>query len=267
MISYYGGMFGEFICTQLSKDQNFYSVEPEVTDSNRYLYGNPFLKYGLNLKLFDSEKTNIDTASLDNDFSEKNLCFPSHIFQKDMSYLNIPRVKFVRIYSSDRDILLLGYIMGWIKSLVSTNNLSEWTQEFERYIDNKESVEYYNLIKQRGYFYWFEKLSMKHKVYNIKEFIDYWWDCYKKYNDKRWDQWEYIDVGKLFLDYKNSKDYWKEFFDLDSYLDNNDLQGYYFKNLEIFKEEFNMSFEDFKIKNNWNELLYNWVKLKIKKAA
>jgi hypothetical protein len=163
--------------------------------------------------------------------------------------------------------LLLGYLMGWIKSLLIVNDVDHWLCEFEKYANDDISKQYLELIKSKGFFYWFERLSLKHKIYSLEEFIEYWWDCFQRFNhtdiSTQWEQWKYVDVGKLFVDYDNIKDDWKETFDMTSYIDYDSLQDYYKRNLDIFSQEFDMTFEVFKNRQDWKGLLYKWVKTKI----
>lgn len=272
MVSYFGGMFGEFICTQLSLDENFYSTIPKVDKNNRYYYGNPLEKYNLNLKRFDfssNAQLSSETVNLiDSNTSEKHFCFPSHAFKVDMSFLNIPRIKYIRLNTQHHDILILGYLMSWIKSLLDLRDFKSHENEFVRYVNSQseESIEYYNKIKNRGKFYWFEKVSMKHNVFNVDDFILYWWNSYMTYNHSnpadRWEQWNYIDVGECLKNYEVSKVEWKETFGLKEYLNKDNLENYYQTNLNLIDREFNIPFETL-ISGNWIGVLSEWVHSKI----
>jgi len=261
MVSYYGGMFGEFICSQISNDKNFYDAEVEITDNNRYVLKNPFKTYTLNLKAFD---TGLNTKlppqlvdRIDNDFSEYNLCYPTHTYKEDMEYLNLPRLKIVRLRTKHNDILFLAYIVGWIKSLTTIGKVNpRFTNEVEHKL-NSITRPYYDKILERGYFYWFEKLALKHGIVSIDDFIEFWWRSFRQYNNLKWDQWTYIDIGSLIKDYDNVKEEWNELFNLDSDLDKAAIEEYHANNLQLIEDTFNKSFDE--LGTSWQELLLDWI--------
>lgn len=269
MVSYFGGMFGEFTCIQLSRDKNFYPINlKKVDNNNRYYCDNPLIGHFSNLKPFkfapDVEPLSATTLEIiNNQLVEKNLCFPTHFYAEDLDHrLNIPQLKTVRMVTEHQDILILGYCCQWIKSLVDVRQLesrnNRFIKEFESYVKTKEGQDLYDQIKLRTTFYWFEKVALKHQHTNLNEFIDYWWKWYQKFNDKRYQNWDYIDIGNCFKDYENSKDDWKNYFSLADHLDKNTLDSYYAGNLDLIQREFGITFDKF-INSDWLSLLKEWV--------
>ena len=271
MISYFGGMFGEFTCIQISSDKNFYPINlKKVDDNNRYYCDNPLTSHFSSLKTFHfapdvKPLSQPILEKINHALLEKNLCFPTHYYHEtiDNRFDNLPKLKPVRMFTEHRDILILGYCCGWIKSLLDERDLysrrRSFVDEFESYATTPEITKLYEHIKIREKFYWFEKVALKHKHTDLNEFVDYWWLWYQKFNFRKSTGWHHIDIGNCFKNYNNTKDEWKNYFGLDDYLNKETLASYHQGNLDLIERKLGIPFEQF-INTDWIKILKDWIR-------
>ena len=269
MVSYFGGMFGEFICTQISLDKNFYHINPKKDLNNRYHYSSPLTDTFSNLKSFPIPNdlfSVTEIKEIEQTLLQKNICFPSHYYDQNIKQLDLlPNIKCIRLFTRHRDVLILGYCCQWIKSLLVSYDLhsynNKFVKEFESYSFTPETRDLYELIKIKKRFYWFEKLALKYEQNDLSQFITFWWKFYRESNKKKIQGWQRIDVGGCLKNYNTVKDEWTSCFNLNDNLNKIELDNYHQRNIDLIEKEFGTSFDNF-IKEDWKMILLEWINLK-----
>lgn len=259
MISYHGGMFGDFLCTKISQDQNFYTQSSNEVEMNRYNFPNPFEKYNLNLHHWILPTiTDQQSEKISVDYSEQHLCFPTHWYG-NLSDVNLSRLIGVRIVGDQR-LALLTYLLSWIKANRKISLIDNWIHEF-----NQIKIKYPHLspwierIVEKGHFYRFEKNCLSKGFSNYKIFIQNDWNLHQKtIINKELHSWKYLNISGLFFEYSKFSDEFQKHLSLSQEIKESDVTEYHRKNLNLIRDE--IGIEYFQIKKiNWMNVLFRYI--------
>lgn len=260
-------MCGDFVCAEISKDENFY--DGTVLDSdrpwlNRYNFGNPLGEFGIHLKtsyVFDriqgisiSQETK---DAIDAKFSEKNLILNSHYFR----YIPLPRVKRCQVYSSEYWVPFY-YTMVILKGFTSKIYLvggSDTTGTFERlvdyYKDSPTVQQVLDNIKERGWYYKGEIHNLNFSLTQSKKKLK---DNYERYRmiatvkipDHRPGIDFSLNIDELMTDPENNVAKWAELFDMAAPLNIGTIKNYHSKNLLLIENQFSKPYDQW-VEGNW----------------
>lgn len=291
MVSYNGGSCGEFLCTQISKDPNFYPAELEkVTELNRWIYSNPFKKFNVDFESYVSKRvtpdqyanlgqqrpidlkcpwieshtyiSDVTADAIDKFYNDKNLLVPTH-YWGNLANINLKRVRGVRFtFNNNLDVLF--YTLLWIKTWTETypSNVEFYMHELRTCAlvsGNPKMNEVVNTIIERGYMHSFERAAIRYNIQSSYDIIDKFFVDYHKMNSLRVPGWDIVNVEDLMLDTTGTVEHWKQVFGTDSTLDIETIEKYHQKNLSVIEETFNQTYDNFK-KSNWKLTLKEWVK-------
>lgn len=259
LISYYGGMFGDFICSKISEDENFYTQNVVQSDMNRYNYPNPFEKYGLNLHYWVLPLIDDHIAEkIDIEYSEKNLCFPTHWYG-ELSSINLPRIKGIRLLVDER-LTLLTYLLSWIKAMRKISTFDIWTKEFDDIIKKYPSlIMLVDKIREKGSYHRFEKNCLQMGIGNYKEYVIQQWNIHQRVNlNKKLPNWTYLNMSELFFgDHYFLKEI-QQNLSMSEVLKKTDIDEYHQKNLSLVEEEFGIDYHHLE-RSEWIEILCEYI--------
>lgn len=247
LLGFTGGSCGDFLCSQISKDESFYSLQSEMTSNvNRCELENPFASFGLDIKnpywpdsvtISDADYKNIDIA-----FADKNLILPTHYFF-DLKNINLPRIAGIKLCS--KQLTPLFYILLWIKRWRYANTVEG--QDIAKWSSNSEII---NEIISRGYFYAFEKTALRLNVSNSIDLSTTYFFNYNNLSKKVADGWVPYNIDNLFLDTKNSVIEFSRLFNMSQPINAEDIIHYHQNNIRLVENYFNKSYDNL-IAGNW----------------
>lgn len=263
ILSYLGGMHGEFLASLISNDENFYGGN--VSDNkktNRYHYEDVTYKHGLSrFKTVFNELnypgTPVSVVSnetkdlIATEFNEKNLILLTHIY-KDPSIFGIENQIPVRLYCGEEYIklvILLALIKSWT---------SEWKIEpyeinyfFGNTNLNNFQLKFKDKIEQNKKCYGFERLLLSKKIfsYDFRLFFFRYLAIYKEANriamNQLDPQWKYINVENLIYKTDKVMHEWKKLFNLKQDLPADEILKYHEKNLSLINDIFGKKYLNF----------------------
>jgi hypothetical protein len=116
-LSYPNGMFGEFLCCQISKDANFYpNLNSKITHlKNKYEYRS-VIDYNL-IFLYENVPDYL-SEHISSRFSEKHVLIRNHYYHENLN-INLQRLVKVKLYCNEQ-WWLFSYILGIIKIASAT---------------------------------------------------------------------------------------------------------------------------------------------------
>lgn len=249
LLSYLGGMHGEFLAGLITANDNFYRKGMSQTvETNRYHYSDPLLSLCINIKPVNNKEnypklsesnyiiSETEKQRIDQSFNEKNLLVLTHAFgSSDM--FNLPRRKLIRLYSSDeyaKRCLILAIVKSWVVKYPTTRT------ELLDFLSSKKIPNHYvKKIFDRGYFYWFERIALTKSALNLDRFVADHFHIYRESNRnvKSAENWLYLDVEKLIKDPFNTANLWKNIFNITD-LDCAAIEEYNIRNIELIDSTF-----------------------------
>jgi len=285
LLAFNGGSGGDFLCSQISKDSDFYPLEYKINPiTNTYDLENPFAKWNLNTKnqfMQDLLVTTDNTLeNIDLHYNEKNLVAPIHFF----SYFNqahldtiyrLPRLKIIRVYSNQLTPLfyLLLWIKRWVliqecenKEIFIREQISTYTSKFDIAARNKILD---SIFANRNYYYSFEILAMSNLFNNSTDFVkNFFLKKYNYYNtfvQNNTGKWIPYNIDNLYLDPVNNSEEFCQLLNMEKPIDPEIISNYYFRNLQVIEETFGEPYEVF-ILGDWLSKLTEWVQIQCPNA-
>lgn len=253
-ISYPGGMFGEFICCQVTKSKNFY---PNLYHSselavNRYRFI-PILDHLIYTLTSWPDISNELKHQISSRFPDKHILLKSHHYDESAT-MNLENFTKVKLYCN-KDQWLLPYLLFIIKVYPSTITLREkgigsdlnevWMLPLLN--DQSKFPEYTKQVFENIKDLTQLELEMLISGFsNCKSFIE---NKIKEYehlatiNSGQGD-WLYLNPLDLLINPEQHMPKWKEVFDLDEDFNFNVLKSYHKTNLDLIEKKFGKSYED-----------------------
>jgi hypothetical protein len=284
LLAFNGGSGGDFLCSQISKDSNFYPLEYKINPiTNTYDLENPFAKWNLNTKnqfMQDLLVTTDNTLeNIDLHYNEKNLIAPIHFFgDHNQAYLDalyrLPRLKVIRLYSNKLPPLfyLLLWIKRWVfaqefenKEIFIREHISIYTSKFHISTRNKILD---SIFANRNYYYAFEISAMENLFNNSINFVKNFFKRYNYYNtivQNNTVGWIPYNIDNLYLDPINNSEEFCQLFNMEKSINPEIISNYYLKNLQVIEEIFGEPYEVF-ILGDWLSKLTEWVQIQCPNA-
>lgn len=268
LLSFTGGTGGDFLCSEISKDTNFYTLESNwIFDMNRYDLENPFQQWNLDIKDRHIPSLQIsDTVfnEIDLYYNEKNLITPTHFFGA-VNQIKLPRIKGIKLYTTQLSPLF--YSLLWIKRWTA-KRYYETKEEFLKligspnpnYIVNVQEID--TLFTNRNYLYSFEIPALKSLHKNAIDFVSNFFVTYSMYSTIPNDNFGWIpyNIDNLYLDPINNSEAFSQIFSMEQAISPAIITAYYTQNLRVIEETFGEPYDVF-ISNDWLSKLKQWVLL------
>ena len=259
VVSYLGGMFGEFFTDLLqSSDTKFHSCNNNfVSDVNRYYVPNYLSPINLDIKnlpyLKEWSITENDIKILNEMYGDKWICLHTHWFNK-LEKTNIPSCIGIRLYCDFIPDVNLSYCMWWIKSGLQSNSLwPEKEEEIKELIlsNHKFKKELEELLIPGNFYIWkymaYRTNFLKNERLDLRHFIRYKHAMIAEWpvpTSTKLSGWIPLDIGQLIHRYdKYDKRIEKEL-SLENPLDINKINSYREKNLIVLKNTLGLNYED-----------------------
>jgi hypothetical protein len=251
LISYTGGMYGEYICTLLSNDDNYYDAgfKHYLPEDNRHGYRSIIDP----LHTFDAW----DFYSVPNDIRETILTVHNdkHIAMKTFNYkehvdVNLPNLVKVKFFADD-------WIFSWLQSGPKGLKMSAITHEhsmsrswlipfIEEY--NKMPELTSKLIDNVDELTWTEFDMAVLGIYNLADYVQHkidWHSTQAPVKSGNSD-WIYLNPLELFNDPESHIDQWQKVFDTKSKFDVQSLKDYHQCNVELIERTYGKPYEEIK---------------------
>jgi hypothetical protein len=280
LISYLGGMHGEFLGSILSNDENFYSADSISLENNKYSYIDCLQKNGIHIKLsfnnFNYQDNNVKLLSdyqksiIENRYSTKNLCVLTHIWEQNLTMFNLPNLNPVRLYCKG-DYIFFTFLMAIIKSWILPFSLSEEDKNFFLSKRNEINKNYIELILNRNEYYWVERLALSKNLFNLESLIDhYYYKIYSHSNalavNKTFQNWNYFDIENFIIDPKNNSSNFKTTFNLINDVDLDLVNNYHLTNLKVIEKNLNLNYVQILNSSNKFNLLKEFILTKLENS-
>ncbi len=261
-IRYLGGMAGEFLVHQISKDKNFHDVNV-VHDSrvNRW-YTEDYFQQRLgkslrahSIKHKEFKLDNLQFNMVMKDLMSKNIVVPSHYFF-DVSKMNIPKYQVVDLmYNQDSNMDVLFNGLFWIKVLTVPADDISWINDFETNSDVVLEIIKKHII-DRNKFYYFERQMLKDQEVPQYPLNSIHISCKRYHNIKHlWSQDSVnrekgpiikLNVHDLFTDPESNVELWRQKINMNKQLDVDVIKKYHRDNEDLFFREFNIDYRQIK---------------------
>lgn len=267
---YTGGMCGDFICLEVSKDENYYSnMLLKQTKDNRYLGENPLAKFGLDYKETLTVCSNELYKKIDEEFQDYNLIIPAHTLKR-----NLPRLKVIRSYVQDKKYVpmffMLLYIKAWSTKRVLSDNedtllplgslhtshqqFNFMKERFKNYRPAKGLIEH---IEERGYYYNFELRALESNRLHVGV-INGHFPIYEHRLRQHFPADIQIAIDQLLLNpNKHAVEFSKQI-DMAQPLNIERLETYHQANLDVVERTFNKTYHKL-IQGNWLDELQEYI--------
>lgn len=272
LLSFTGGSGGDFLCSQISKDNSFFPLESKMNpDSNSCDLENPFEKWNLDIKNTFISNLSISNYTLENIdlyFNEKNLIAPTHFFG-NLNQVRLPRLKGIKLYNEKLSPLF--YLLLWIKRWTSVRHfenkedffkiIEESSPNTSRFINATIDKIVDEIFTNRKYLYSFEIPALKKLHKDAINFVHNYFEYYKLFNtitDREFG-WIPYNIDNLYLDPINNLKEFSQLFNMEQSINSEIIAEYYSQNLRVIEETFGEPYEVF-ISNNWLLKLKEWVK-------
>ncbi len=268
-------MFGEFFCSVLNQNYKFYGAEnfKELhafqNNNNRWVFPEYLAPINFHAKTIPPSKqwniTDQQKQQLQSLYGNKNILVPTHWYQQDFSSMNVP-VTGIRLYCSNINILLLSYILFWIKSHVYANN--PWPsriQEIQELIDNDHqySDQFRKLLTPGQYHNW-KFLSYRYDTLldgqaDLEYYVQQKWEWLKKTNETFSDHWYNLDIGNILYGDQSELEKFEK--DLSVHIDRTAIIRYANANISLIETELGMTTKE--LDTHWQSQLLRYIKEKI----
>jgi len=279
LVSFLGGGGGDFLCSQISKDCNFYPLEYTINSvTNTCDLTNPFLKWNIDLKnhlrFKVLEISDVILEEIDLYYNEKNLVAPTHFFG-NLSEIKLPRLKGVHLYT--KQFFPLFYLLLWIKRWVLIQEF-ENKEIFLRKVISASSLpnDAYakifrdkiadNILANRNFVYEFELRAATRLFRNAIDCVEWFYRYYcfvfafpNPHTVSK--DWIPYNIDNLYLDPVNNSEEFCQLFNMEKPIDPEIIVSYYSKNLQVIEEIFGEPYEVF-ILGDWLSKLKKWIELK-----
>jgi len=270
LFTYVAGQCGDFLCRAIAQDSNFYNLDMNSAagKNNPWNNSNPLEEFDINFKsVFNHTPqyniTDETCNAIDNKFKDKNLIIPSHHYSTEPIQVNLPRCKYVKLYTED-SLLPLYYSLMWIK--VSTQRFDSnhpkmpfYQHQLNLYRRNAKMQEIINQVSSRGFLYMFETLAImegcEHAIDSVKFLFD---NRYQPISRAKYDNALNLNFSDIMLNPKDTVDIWKGHFDMESALNVNSIEQYHNDNIAMIESTFNKSYNSY-VDGNWMGDLTAWI--------
>jgi hypothetical protein len=261
LLGFTGGSCGDFLCSKISQDDNFYSLQSAMTqDINRCELGNPFSKFGIDIK--NPQWGGIPIISkdtydnIDKEYSEKSLILPIHYFS-NLENIKLPRLVGVKLCS--KELTPLFYILLWIKRWSNKNSIIGNEENIIKCAGkNLKLIEKSKEIINRGFYYSFEQPALRLGVYNSVNIATAYFSTYRGLSKKSNIGWNPYDIDNLFLNTKQNIREFSQLFNTSQEINAGDIIDYHAANIALVEKHFNKSYSNL-ISGNWLLDLQAWV--------
>lgn len=253
LLGFTGGSCGDFLCSQISKDDNFYSLQSSMNpDLNRCELENPFANFGIDIKNpywpESSIISNTDYKKIDIAYSEKNLVLPIHYFL-DLDNINLPRLAGIKLCSNK--LTPLFYILLWIKRWRLPVNIGGSEDDVIKCAGkNLKLIEKSKEIIDRGYFYSFEKPALRLNISNSIDLTIKYFFNYASISKKAANGWIPYNLDNLFLNTIDNVTEFSQLFNMTCSINSEDLIQYHQNNIKLVETYFNKTYDSL-ILGNW----------------
>jgi hypothetical protein len=271
LLAFTGGAGGDFLCSQVSKDPDFYPLETRVNQTlNVYNLDNSFEKWDLDIKNRNIVRMKISETVLeeiDLYYNEKNLITPTHFFG-DFNRINFPRIKGIKLYS--KILTPFFYLLLWIKRWVNLRYFKTKT-ETARVLESlnpnstiefrEEMIDRVLKTRNRNHFYAFELAALKTLCMDAIDLVDnYYVNSYRRISELPNSDFGWIpyNIDNLYLDPINNTREFSQIFNMEQPIDPDIIAEYYSLNHQLIEKTFNETYESF-ISSDWTSKLKEWV--------
>lgn len=273
VVSYQGGMFGEFFTDLLqSSDPKFYSCNNNFIDNrNKYSVPNYLDPINLAIKNMPFRKewsiTENDIKILNEVYGDRWICLHTHWLNK-LEKTNIPNCIGIRLYCDFIPDINLSYCMWWLKSALYANNLwSEKRKEIEEAIKfgHKFKKEVEELLIPGNFHNWKfiaynSNVLLKNDKLDLRHFIRYKHAMISEWPippSSKLSGWIPLNIGQLIHRYDKYDKKIERELSLENPLDINKINSYREKNLILLKNTLGLDYEDlFSIR--WLDILIDY---------
>ena len=273
LLSFNGGAGGDFLCSEISKDINFYSFQSSIDLKTNAcdLLENPFSKWNLDVKLPNpSWPTASVSEEIDLYYNEKNLVLPTHYFN-NVNQTMIPRLKGIRLYTKQFSPLF--YLLLWIKRFIKIIDF-ENKEALDNIIlsrnfsnSNNADVNFFRskikdaILENRRYVYGFELPALDLLYDKAIYFVDRFFRRYNTHNCKGYEDngWIPYNIDNLYLDPVNNVKEFSQLFNMEEPINPDTIAEHHSRNFQLIEKTFNESYESF-ISDNWTFKLKEWVR-------
>jgi hypothetical protein len=277
-LSFAGGAGGDFLCSLISKDVNFYPlVSKTETVTNSCYLEDTFKKWHLDLKngnipkLLDSEYL---VKRIDSFYTEKNLMVPTH-YVGSFDQIKLPRFKAVKLFSTD--LVPMYYLLLWIKRWCSVMYFENKQDFFKRIeVEQNERIKknriangeikknkiMNSVFANKNHAYGFELPAARLLYRNSIDFVDRYFITFKYHATlSNINGAKSYNIDRLYLDPANNSTEFSQLFDMTQSINPDIIAEYHSQNLKLIEKTFNEPYDLF-ISSNWLAKLKEWVQLK-----
>jgi hypothetical protein len=270
IISYVGGMFGEFTASIIEEgsDKFISSKSIETTKENRFLYPNYLSPINFDCKTFPKHQEwpidNQQINQLQTCYGDKWICLPTHWYSNQIQQSNLP-CQGIAMFSANLSIIKLAYSLFWIKSHVVAN--SPWPsrkEELQLMINtgHKYARELLELNSEGNYQNW-KFLAYRHNMLDngkldLHYYMNQHFNFYKKHNflvRAASSDWFKFDIGNAIHGNQKNLPLLEEHLEIT--LNKERIAKYSAKNLEIIKDKLGFTLNNIS-SPNWLDVLYEY---------
>jgi hypothetical protein len=267
LLSFTGGTGGDFLCSQISKDNNFYLLESKMDPStNTCNLENPFEKWNLDIKNnFKAPISDSLFEEINLYYNKKNIITPTHFFG-NVNQIKLPRIKGIKLYSNL--FFPYFYLLLWIKRWVFKRHFENKEDAHEIFKSlnpnsdnttfNKDIID--RIVENRNYFYSYEIAALKTFHMNAIDFVVNGFNFHKRYSSRTYEDlgWIPYNIDNLYLDPVNNVKEFSQLFNMEESINSEIIAEYYSQNLKVIEETFGEPYETF-ISSDWLSKLKEWV--------
>jgi hypothetical protein len=272
IISYLGGMFGEFTASVIEEGSTKFTSNSivETTKENRFLYPNYLSPIGFDCKTFPKNISwpinNQQVDQLHTIYGDKWICLPTHWYSDRIEQTNLPSCG-LAMFSTNLSIIKLAYSLFWIKSHIFAN--SPWesrAKELQLMIDNNHpyAKDLCDLQIEGNYRNW-KFLSYKYDFLkdgkpDLYYYMDSSFNFYKRNNFHLCaasTDWFRFDIGNAIHGNQKNIPLLEEH--LGVVLNRQRISEYATKNLTIIKDKLGFTLDDLS-SDKWLGTLYDYCK-------
>ena len=231
VLSYLQGCSGDFIATQIHKNDSYYNLTIDPNNVNRYVY--PCLTnniFGWQFKVSNQKITKQRMDILNEVYDYKNLILPTHQF----SPVYNDELNFVRLYSTNLDVIKMSFAMWLYKSHAAPD--APWPERYEEILNTPEPFrsELITKFHKWKYLCYRYNLTVENK-FDIDAYIKGYFEIYKKQCSLAFGQengYKYFDISKIIYDANTTE--LEEYLSID--LDKNSFKNYADDNYKLLED-------------------------------
>lgn len=276
IISYFGGMYGEFMSSLIEKgsDKFVSSIPVSTTLENRFLYPNYLAPIDFECKTFPRFKewpiTESQVNKLHEIYGDKWICIPTHWHGNELSQCKLPG-KGISMHTTIPNVLKMAYSLFWIKSHV--NATDAWRQRAlelnELANSNHPYADKFAEMQIEGNFHNWKFLSYKFNFLKDGELDLYYYmqQHFKFYKKGNFFQcaatpdWFRFDVGNAIHGDRTNLSALEDYLEIT--VDRNMVAEYADKNLVVLSDHLGLTLDDMS-SDSWFDTLYDYCKLQMK---